>query len=870
MFRPLFHSNVYRSRSNGTSSDEARARERDPLHRSHTNLDLRHSDSSNSVGKRFDSEPDLRIEEEEQKGKTCNRHFRKKYRAPPPPPSTHDNFEGSSPDSSEGNARPEPQRKIRLFKTRNETKKLNDQENLNFRSSYHEYKSLDLNDNQFERRYMSPCKDKEKYFKYPDQNDMVQSSSSLKREERLLQMKDYQKTRIERMSGCRAKTTKNEHSEAWKTPLLNRNFRYSERFRKEDCELPPLRREKTFDVTLMASEKENDSSRIANESRTKVIGEQLKINKLSPLAETSKPLRKSLPSLLGKNNEEKDEFQAELKKATSKIRNQLGSKINDSETKTSQDKTNEQKTPTKIPSKVKKSSLSTVANTEPKVIASRKPLSRANEDKTRQTNVNSNPKILDHKLKFNSKENGRRLPDRGQASGKESTPEHSPTRKLDSLTNQATQEKQKQQPPSKQFYFGMIESKQANTNKHLKDFPGLGSPIIEEISNFHLIEQKLLNYQETHDEDAEFEKFNAKIKKVKNISSESALSSDGSDGSWSAGSLGIAFRLRPTLPKKQRTVPRFSPAAAWKQLAALDDHLAAETQPLAVETKMSGHISAESSPRSDQSADKSGDSGISGDNVHSDHRIDSPRHLVQDSGPAAWTPQQDLGDSSSEGAGIGLTLHSSHPSGNVATYSPAAQPFSLSLPRDGQERGKQIQQGFNSLQKLRKSVSGALGAALGSRRLDVEHEPMLQEQEQNWFLTKSAPNSLSNPLIFQQPRAKGADEDVIKEEESQFGDKGEPCLWRRGTSYLSWGGHVMYLPPAADQPLSMIGGIERPVRSKSSGCLEVSARAARAARAALGGEMRERERSASPAMSSSLARALPAKVLPSTGVRIPY
>lgn len=90
-------------------------------------------------------------------------------------------------------------------------------------------------------------------------------------------------------------------------------------------------------------------------------------------------------------------------------------------------------------------------------------------------------------------------------------------------------------------------------------------------------------------------------------------------------------------------------------------------------------------------------------------------------------------------------------------------------------QGKQIQQGFNSLQKLRKSVSGALGAALGSRRFDVEHEPMLQEQEQNWFLTKSAPNSLSNPLIFQQPRPKASDEDVIKEEEAQLGDKVRLC-----------------------------------------------------------------------------------------------
>ncbi|XP_026737717.1 uncharacterized protein LOC113500961 [Trichoplusia ni] len=859
------HANVYRSRSAGTSgeSGELRARERDPLHRSHTNLELRQADSS-SINKRFGSEPDLRIEEE-QKTRNGNKHFRKKYRAPPPP--THDNFEGSSPDSSEGNARPEPQRKLRLFKTRNETKKLNGQENLQFRNSYHEYKSLDTSDNQaFERRYRSPCKDKEQHFKYPDNKDMVQSTASLKREERLIQTKqDYRKTRIERMSGCRAKTAKNEHSEAWKTPLLNRNFRYSERFKKDDSELPTLRRERTFDETLIASERESDSSRAAHESRMKAIGEQLKGGKLSPLAETSKPLRKSLPSLLVKNNEEKDEFQAELKKATSRIRNQLGSKVNNSVTKTSQEK-NEQKTPTKIPSKVKKSSPTNAAS-KPDAKVSRRPLSRANEDKTRLSNVNGNAKTSD-KYKMSSKENSRPMPDRGQASGKESTPEHSPTRKLESLISQPPQEKQKQHAPSKQFYFGMIESKQPNTHDHLKDFPGLGSPIIEEISNFHLIEQKLLSY---HEEDAEFDKFNAKMKeecKIKNISSESALSS-GSEGSCSEGSLGIALRLRPTLPKKQRAVPRFSPAAAWRQLASLDDHLAAETQPLAVETKMSGDISAESSPRSDQSADKSGDSGISGDHAHSDHRIDSPsRHHGTDSG-AAWTPQQDLGDSSSEGGGAQPARGAA-----TATYSPGHQPFCLSLPRDHHERGKQLQQGFNSLQKLRKSVSGALGAALGSRRFDLEHEPMLQEPEQNWFLTKSAPNSLSNPLLFQQPaRVKGSDEDVIKEESLPSLEKEELGTWRPGTSYLSWGGHVMYLPPApaADQPLSMLGPIERPVRSKSSGCLEGPARAARAA---LGAEMRERERSASPGRGGlpqpGLTRALPARVLPTNNVSTHY
>lgn len=55
----------------------------------------------------------------------------------------------------------------------------------------------------------------------------------------------------------------------------------------------------------------------------------------------------------------------------------------------------------------------------------------------------------------------------------------------------------------------MIESKQTEPREHLKEFPGLGSPIIEEIGDFRLIEQKLFGY---HDEDAEFEKFNAKLK----------------------------------------------------------------------------------------------------------------------------------------------------------------------------------------------------------------------------------------------------------------------------------------------------------------------------------------------------------------------
>jgi hypothetical protein len=273
---------------------------------------------------------------------------------------------------------------------------------------------------------------------------MVQSTSSLKREERILQTKHDYKSRIDRVGGCRAKTSKtNEKSEAWKTPLLNRNFRYSERFTREGSAQPSLRREKTFDNTLQTSEKGNES-RETHESKMKAIGEQIKGGH-SPLTNSNRHLRKSLPSLLVKNNEEKDEFQAELKKATSRIRTELGSKINVSENKTSQNnKTSAQKpNPTKstVQNKVKESSPKTnnADKQDIKAVINRRPLNRSNETKIKpqapQPNVNAKSNVTVNKFKYTSQETSRVIPDRGQASGKESTPEHSPIRKKESTTS---------------------------------------------------------------------------------------------------------------------------------------------------------------------------------------------------------------------------------------------------------------------------------------------------------------------------------------------------------------------------------------------------------------------------------------------------
>lgn len=72
---------------------------------------------------------------------------------------------------------------------------------------------------------------------------------------------------------------------------------------------------------------------------------------------------------------------------------------------------------------------------------------------------------------------------------------------------------------------------------------------------------------------------------------------------------GIALQLRPTLPKKQLEIPRFNPAAAWRQLSteaeAFESAKELERQKIIQKTVV------QKPPRIVH--DRSGDSGISGD-----------------------------------------------------------------------------------------------------------------------------------------------------------------------------------------------------------------------------------------------------------------
>lgn len=167
---------------------------------------------------------------------------------------------------------------------------------------------------------------------------------------------------------------------------------------------------------------------------------------------------------------------------------------------------------------------------------------------------------------------------RGEASGKESsTPDTSPNLITKDITG-------RDQP--KTFYFGMEEPPRNN------DIVG---------------------------------NFNTNLHQVNKISnsSESDISSDIDSDENQITKIGIDLQLRPILPKKQLEIPRFSPAVAWRLLSSMEINDAVATTasddvPVFVEERIEKYSrppppSVQVGPRS--SNDKSGDSGISGDDA---------------------------------------------------------------------------------------------------------------------------------------------------------------------------------------------------------------------------------------------------------------
>lgn len=330
----------------------------------------------------------------------------------------------------------------------------------------------------------------------------------------------------------------------------------------------------------------------------------------------------------------------------------------------------------------------------------------------------------------------------------------------------------------KTFYFGMNENQENEIYQN-----SMNRTQLDEIDKFA---ESLLNKS-----------------RKKAESSESALSSDCDDIPVSTLILinensGISLQLRPTLPKKQFDVPRFSPAAAWRQLSttttAATDEQSRDYEndfitPAWDETN-SSEIRIERIIRRPPVLpdNKSGDSGISGD-AGLPERQDSPQPnkssaddlLLKDCENylSAWTPQLVLGDDDDESVSEQYQPIKTSNNGHI---------FSLSLPREHllTQLNQKPEKSFNSLKKLKLTVSGAFGQTTTTTTTKPIDESIRND---NWFLSRSAPNSIDNvPAINNSTST----DDEIKPQTYEL--QQNLIIKPNSFNYLKTGHHIMYLP----------------------------------------------------------------------------
>ncbi|XP_045581294.1 serine/arginine repetitive matrix protein 2 [Procambarus clarkii] len=250
----------------------------------------------------------------------------------------------------------------------------------------------------------------------------------------------------------------------------------------------------------------------------------------------------------------------------------------------------------------------------------------------------------------------------------------------------------------------------------------------------------------------------------------------------------LCMNLRPTLPRRQFEIPRFSPNAAWRSLSlervskpqeTLDETRSSEEPDSVCEAKIQRFTRPTAPPRG--SGEKSADSGISGDAgspgpthefeplIHTEKTKSSSGPLAASSPVAsglpevrrAWTPAQDLDDNSLDSnreptnlpEGLStppkLTSRSNmFPKSQERTPEPETEPESpietetiselvSSDKKDHWTRRKKrngvdiIPHKFNSLRKLKRTVTGAIsGLGIKGPIVEDHHQSGTPEESQ--------------------------------------------------------------------------------------------------------------------------------------------
>ncbi|KAB7499803.1 hypothetical protein Anas_01022 [Armadillidium nasatum] len=331
-------------------------------------------------------------------------------------------------------------------------------------------------------------------------------------------------------------------------------------------------------------------------------------------------------------------------------------------------------------------------------------------------------------------------------------------------------------------------------------------------------------------------------------------------GSFNLGNEGsdednlIRMNLRPTLPRRQLELPRFSPNAAWRLLSVetsgkqkelqsevtlSDDHFSIS------EDRIHRYTRPTAPPRA--SGEKSADSGISGDAgspgplqefeplpaqvkvTHGPLAASSPVASGRIDIKRAWTPAQDLDDNSfeehnNEANGKGslhyevstmpkLTSRSNmfckqslHSSRTVEEerYNEfpieiePPHPFSDNLPSPVKYRNEDYQMDARSLQRSKKASPPHRTSNLTK---DLQEASPDDDWRENWSMSRSIPNSLN--AFDERDCVDGTSAPCRSKSESrvslsQLSDNKSQGLASKTTipGYMNRGnsGHIMYLP----------------------------------------------------------------------------
>ncbi|XP_043190428.1 filaggrin-like [Amphibalanus amphitrite] len=232
------------------------------------------------------------------------------------------------------------------------------------------------------------------------------------------------------------------------------------------------------------------------------------------------------------------------------------------------------------------------------------------------------------------------------------------------------------------------------------------------------------------------------------------------------GNDSISMHLRPTLPRKQLEIPRFSPLSAWRSLT-LDRAASRPWRTADTSDASDGPEPLTTPPRRRRPHTKSADSGISGD------ASSPPPPPLAASSPTPdradeWVPAHDL-DLSSGGEEPAIR----HQHGTVLPPQLMSRtdmfPASAEPPSERGDR-QTSPHTFNSLRQMKRSVSTAIAALRRSPAHSID---------ENWLLSRSVPNSLN-----------AGEEEVARPNEARS-DGG------------AGGGdrHVLYLPEYHSMPL---------------------------------------------------------------------